>query len=94
LFLSTAHLIAFFRDNNTIFGILLSADAFLAASSAFSFPGMFLCAGIQKKVIDRGDREEVLSWIWFIISLDDSWFFMDRIELRESLAIKNDSVFF
>jgi len=94
LLLSTAHLIASLRDDNTIFGVLLSVDAFLAALLAFSFPGMFLCAGIQKKVIDRWDREEVLSWIWFIISLDESRFFMAKIELRESVTIKNNSVFF
>jgi len=68
---------------------LLLVDASLAAASAFSFPGMFLWAGIQKKVIDNGYREEAFSWMCFIISLDDPRFFIARIELRESLAIKN-----
>jgi len=83
LLLSAAYLIASLRDDNTIFSLFLflSSDAFLAASSAFSFPGMFLCAGIQKKVIDRGNREAVLSRIWFIISSDDPWFFIVRIDL-------------
>jgi len=44
-------------------------------------------------IINRWDREEVLSWIWFIISLNESRFFMAKIKLRESLTIKYNSVF-
>jgi len=68
--------------------------ASLAASSDFSFQGMFLWAGIQKIVTDNVYWEETFSWMCSIISLDDLRLFIARIELRESLAIKNDSVFF
>ena len=62
-------------------GLLLLVATSLAALSTFSFPGKFLCAGIQKKVNERRDREKVLSWIFFIISFVVQQFFIARIEL-------------
>lgn len=81
-------------DERSILGILMLVEASLAATSAFSFPGMFLWAGIHMKVTERGAREEALSCMFFIISFDVPWFCIARIELRESLAIRNDFVFF
>jgi hypothetical protein len=46
------------------------------------------------KVTERGLREEVLSFMFFITSFDVPLFCIARIELRESLAIKKDFVFF
>ena len=67
--------------------LLLLEAAFLATLSAFSFPVMFLCADIQKKVIYRGDKEEVLSWLFLMISFAVPWFFIARVELKESVNL-------
>lgn len=83
------------KDERSILGILMLVVASLAATSAFSFLGMFLWAlGIHMKVIERGARKEAVSCMFFIISFDVPWFCKARIELRESLAIKKDFVFF
>jgi len=82
------------KEERSILGILMLMAASLAATSAFSFPGMFLWAGIHMKVTERGEREAALSCMIFIISFDVPWFCIARIELRESLAIKKDIVFF
>jgi len=55
---------------------------------------MFLWAGIHMKDTERGAREEALSCMFFIISFVVPWFSIARIELKESLAIKKDFVFF
>jgi len=41
-------------------------EASLAATSAFSFPGMFLWVGIHIKDTERGAKEEALSCMFFI----------------------------
>jgi hypothetical protein len=59
----------FLRDESSILGVLLLVAASLAVLSAFWFSGMFLCAGIEKKVIERGDKEKTFFGYFLLFCL-------------------------
>jgi hypothetical protein len=80
------------KYEKSILGVLMLVAASLAAISAFSFPGIFLCAGIHMKVTEQGIRKEALSCMFFIISFDVPWFCIAIIErwlLRKTLYFLN-----